>query len=89
MRQLYLSLRRRVDLTGPVDLTLRIDAFNVLNTTNFADPGGSFNPTSSTFGRSTSTAVSQLGGTSSGSGLNQLYQVGRARSLQVSLRLGF
>ncbi|ODS52084.1 MAG: hypothetical protein ABS36_18175 [Acidobacteria bacterium SCN 69-37] len=89
LRQLDLSLRRRVDLTGPVDLTLRIDAFNVLNTTNFADPGGSFNPTSSTFGRSTSTAVSQLGGTSSGSGLNQLYQVGRARSLQVSLRLGF
>lgn len=89
LRQIDLSLRRRLAMAGPVDLTLRIDAFNVLNTTNFGDPGGNFNPASPTFGRATSTAVSQLGGTSSGAGLNQLYQIGRARSMQVSMRLSF
>jgi hypothetical protein len=41
------------------------------------------------FGQSTGMAVTQLGGTSSGVGLNRLYQVGRPRSLQASLRLLF
>jgi len=89
LHQIDLSLRRRLSVSGPVAVTLRVDAFNVFNTTNFADPSGTFNPASSTFGRSTASAVNQLGGTSSGAGLNQLYQVGRARSMQLSLRLTF
>jgi hypothetical protein len=88
LRQVDASLRRTFGMWQDVRLQVRIDAFNVLNTPNFGDPVTSFSP-SPLFGQATGMAVNQLGGTSSGVGLNRLYQVGRPRSLQASLRVVF
>ncbi len=82
MRQVDLSLRRRFRLAEGVGLDLRADAFNLLNTPNFASPVGVM--TSANFGRST-----QLVSTSSVGALNPLFQVGGPRSMQVALKLQF
>ncbi len=88
LRQVDASVRRTFTLAARTRLQVRVDAFNVFNIPNFGDPVTSFSP-SPQFGQATGMAVAQLGGTSSGVGLNRLYQVGRPRSLQGSLRLLF
>jgi hypothetical protein len=88
LRQVDASLRRTFALGGRTRLQARLDAFNVFNIPNFGDPVTALSA-SPLFGQSTGMAVTQLGGTSSGVGLNRLYQVGRPRSLQASLRLLF
>ncbi len=82
MQQVDLSTRRRFRITERVSLDLRADAFNLLNTPNFANPVGVL--TNSNFGRST-----QLVSTSSAGGLNPLFQTGGPRSLQMALKLQF
>lgn len=88
LRQVDASLRRTFALAAGARLQVRLDAFNVLNTPNFGDPVTTLS-TSPQFGQATGMAVTQLGGASSGVGLNRLYQVGRPRSLQGSVRVSF
>jgi len=74
LQQLNLSLSRRFRLTESSGLDFRVDAFNLTNTPNFANPIGIL--TNTNFGRST-----QIGSTSSAGGLNPLFQVGGPRSV--------
>jgi len=82
LRQLDVSLRRRFQLAEGWALDFRADAFNVLNTPNFASPV--YRLTSPSFGLATTTFNA-----ASVNGLNPLYQVGGPRSIQLSLKLKF
>jgi hypothetical protein len=79
--QLDVALRRRFNFTENFNALFKIEAFNVLNHPNFADPTG--NISSGLFGRATQSLNRGLGG------LNALYQLGGPRSIQLSLRLQF
>ncbi|MDL5049777.1 carboxypeptidase regulatory-like domain-containing protein [Oscillatoria amoena NRMC-F 0135] len=81
LQQLDLSLRRDFRLREGLNLQFRADAFNILNTPNFADPLGTL--TSPNFGRSTRMLNTALGG------LNSQFQVGGPRSLQLALKILF
>jgi hypothetical protein len=81
LSQVDLSVRRRFRIYESFGLDLRVDAFNILNQANFANPAGVM--TSGNFGRSTQLLSTGLGG------LNPLFQVGGPRSLQLSLRVTF
>ncbi|MBC7927246.1 MAG: TonB-dependent receptor [Bryobacteraceae bacterium] len=81
LQQVDLSLRRRFTLLEGLQLDFRADAFNLLNTPNFANPNGVL--TNPNFGRSTQILSTGLGG------LNPLFQVGGPRSMQLALRLQF
>ena len=93
--QVDLGLRRQFNFTERLYLQIKAEAFNVLNRPNFADPLGTlgtfstagaltvdpgFGQSSQMFGKS---LVGGLGG------FSPLYQVGGARSVQLSLKLGF
>jgi hypothetical protein len=82
--QLDLSLRRQFSFTERLNLQARVDAFNVFNRPNFANPSGIL--TDINFGRSTQMLGRSIG---SGGGFNPLYQIGGPRSLQLSLKLNF
>jgi len=84
LSQVDLSLRRRFSLTERFALDFRAEAFNVLNTPNFANPTGVM--TSGNFGRSVATLASGLAGAS---GQNPLFVVGGPRSIQLALKLQF
>ena len=79
--QVDMSLRRTFGISEQVNLLLRVDAFNIFNRANFANPTGVLS--SANFGRST-----QLLGTNLG-GLSSLYQIGGPRSFQLSAKLRF
>ncbi len=79
--QLDMSLRRTIALGERVNLLVRVDGFNILNRSNFANPSGVLSNVN--FGRST-----QLLGTNLG-GLSSLYQIGGPRSFQLSAKLNF
>jgi outer membrane receptor protein involved in Fe transport len=82
LTQVDLSLARKFPITERISLLFRIDAFNVLNHPNFANPYGylSFGPSY----LESSTMLNQgLGG------LTPLFQQGGPRSLQLSLKLSF
>jgi hypothetical protein len=79
--QLDVSLRRQVQVTQRFNLQIRVDAFNVFNHANFANPTGSL--ANSNFGVSTQMLNRGLGGTS------PLYQIGGPRSLQLSFKVSF
>jgi hypothetical protein len=87
MVQLDLALRREFRLTERRRLQFRLEAFNVLNHPNFADPIRYLN--SPVFGESTSMLNLMLGTGSPGSGLAPVLQTGGPRSLQLSLRFQF
>jgi Carboxypeptidase regulatory-like domain/TonB dependent receptor/TonB-dependent Receptor Plug Domain len=81
LSQLDLALRRQFQVTEGIRLQVRIDAFNILNHANFANPSGVLsNPN---FGVSTQMLGRSLGG------LNPLYQIGGPRSLQLAAKLLF
>jgi hypothetical protein len=87
LRQIDLSLSRFVHV-GERRLTLRLDAFNVLNVPSFGPPRTSLN--SSTFGRPLQSYADSLGrGTLTGGGLAPVQQAGGPRSIQLSLRFAF
>jgi hypothetical protein len=85
--QVDFSVAKNTKITERTSLALRIDIFNILNKTNFADPSGgltaglgnSLLPTAF-FGRSVSTVGNQLGG---------LLGSGGPRQIQLSARFNF
>ena len=87
LHQVDFSLRRRFDLRERLSLLFRADVFNIFNHPNFADPNGTL--TAGTFGQSTQTFGRGLGSGTFGSGLNPLYQIGGARSIQFSFKVQF
>ena len=87
MSQLDMALRREFRLTERFRLRFRLEAFNVLNHANFADPVKYLD--SPVFGQSTSMLNLMLGTGSPGSGLAPILQTGGPRSLQISLRFQF
>ncbi|MCW5962394.1 MAG: TonB-dependent receptor [Bryobacterales bacterium] len=82
LSQVDLALRRRFAITDTIALSFRAEAFNLANTTNFANPTGVL--TSPNFGVST-----QIRSVGAVSGPNPLFQVGGPRSIQLALRLEF
>ncbi len=80
-RQVDVALRRDFKLIENLKLQFRLDAFNLFNRANFANPTGIL--TSANFGRATQMLSSGLGG------LSPLYQIGGPRSLQLALKLQF
>ncbi|MBL8202730.1 MAG: TonB-dependent receptor [Blastocatellia bacterium] len=79
--QLDVALRRDFKLVESLNLQFRLDAFNLFNHANFANPNGIL--TSAIFGRASQMLSSGLGG------MSPLYQIGGPRSLQLALKLQF
>jgi hypothetical protein len=86
LSQLDLTLRRQIQLKERLQLHLSLQAFNVFNHPNFANPqrneGASLS--SSNFGVSSRSVGQGLFG-----GMGSVYQTGGPRSMQVALRLQF
>jgi len=82
LTELDMSLGRKFPLTDRLALLFRVDAFNLLNHPNFANPAGyiGYGPT---YLESAQMLNNGLGG------LNPLFQEGGPRSLQLSLKLTF
>ena len=85
--QVDFSVAKNTKITERTSLALRIDMFNILNKTNFADPSGGLTPglgnsllPTAFFGRSVSTVGNQLGG---------LLGSGGPRQIQLSARFIF
>jgi hypothetical protein len=82
--QTDIALQREFRLMEPLNLQFRLEAFNVFNHPNFAQPVPNIkNPQ---FGRSTKMLNQSLG---FDAGLNPLYQIGGPRSIQLSMKLHF
>ena len=87
MSQVDLSLRRTFAFSERLGMELRVEAFNVFNRANFADPVRFLgNPL---FGESTSMLNGMLGSGTAGSGLSPMLQAGGPRSLQLGARFRF
>jgi hypothetical protein len=82
-----MAVRRQIYLGERINLQVRLEAFNVFNHPNFADPVNDLSDPM--FGRSTSMLSTSLGLGGTSGGLNPLYQVGGPRSLQAALKLQF
>jgi hypothetical protein len=87
MAQVDLALRREFRFQDRKVIQVRLEAFNALNQTNFADPVKFLS--SAVFGQSTSMLNLMLGTGSPGSGLSPLLQTGGSRSLQATVRFRF
>jgi hypothetical protein len=87
MCQLDLALRREFRVGEQKRFQIRLEGFNALNQTNFADPVRYLN--SPVFGESTSMLNMMLGTGTPGSGLAPILQTGGPRTLQGSLRFQF
>lgn len=87
LTQVDLSVVRKFPITESLNLQFRVDAFNVLNHPNFANPQGYF------LGAIPVTTYlqspSMLNRATGLGGLNPLFQEGGPRSLQLSLKLSF
>lgn len=79
--QVDLALRRKFSLTERIGLQFRVDAFNILNRANLANPSGVL--TSGNFGVATQSLNRSLGG------LGSIYQIGGPRSLQFAAKIQF
>jgi hypothetical protein len=87
MSQLDLALSRELKISDRAGLQLRVEAFNVFNHPNFADPVKYMD--SPLFGQSTSMLNMMLGTGSPGSGLSPVLGSGGPRALQLGLRFHF
>ncbi len=87
MSQLDLALRRQFPITDKVRVQLRVEAFNVLNHPNFANPVNTI--TNPQFGRATQMLGRSLGSGGFAGGFNPLYQIGGPRSMQLAARVTF
>jgi hypothetical protein len=85
--QVDAALRRQINLNDRVNLQFRVEAFNLFNHPNFADPKNSL--ADPQFGFSTQMLSTSLGSGGTSGGLNPLYQVGGPRSMQVVLKFQF
>lgn len=81
--QVNLALRRDFPITERLRLQFRAEAFNVFNHPIFGQPSNYLPSGPKSFGYAQSSLSSSLGG------LNQLYQTGGPRSLQLMLKLSF
>jgi len=79
--QVDLALRRNFSLTETMAFQFRVDAFNIFNRANFANPTGIL--TSGNFGAATQTLNRSLGG------LGSIYQIGGPRSFQFAAKFLF
>lgn len=86
--QVDLAIRRAFRLRDQVRLSFRAEAFNVLNHPNFLNPTAADRLGSTNFGRATQMANRGFGGVQ-GPALQQFYESGGPRSMQLSLRLEF
>jgi hypothetical protein len=86
--QVDVALRRSFRLRDPVRMLFRVEAFNVLNQPNFLNPLARDRLGDLNFGRSTQMANRGFGGLQ-GPALQQFYESGGPRSIQLSLRLEF
>ena len=93
--QIDFALHRTFRFTEGTSLQFRVEAFNILNHPNFANPSDPGDPGRLTiantpaFGTSTETLATGLGSTNIPGQLNPLFQIGGPRSLQFALRLSF
>jgi len=87
MSQLDLAVHREFLIDEKRSVQFRVEAFNVANHANFADPIRFL--ASPLFGQSSSMLNLMLGTGSPGSGLAPIFQAGGPRSLQVTIRLRF
>ncbi|HMS10567.1 MAG TPA: hypothetical protein PKE66_13865, partial [Pyrinomonadaceae bacterium] len=93
VNQIDLALRRQFSFSEKTRLQLRVEAFNAFNSPNFNTPASAFGFPG--FGISTAMLGRGLSGntastqTSPSAGFNSLYQIGGARSLQLSARFSF
>ena len=85
--QVDASLQRVFPLAEKNRLQFRVDAFNLLNHPNFANPQGHF--PGPQFGMVTQMLSQGLQSGAGNSALNPLYNIGGPRSLQLSLKLFF
>jgi len=93
--QFDLAMHRQFKLTERVGLQFRVEAFNLFNHPNFANPSRSAAYPSavrlgvSSFGLSQRGLASGLSPTGTLGGLNPLFQIGGPRVFQFALRLAF
>ena len=87
MAQLDMALVRAVPVSRSANLHVRLDAFNLFNHVNPADPVRFLD--SPLFGRSPSMLDLMLGTGTARSGVAPAFQIGGPRSLQVTLSLQF
>jgi hypothetical protein len=87
MSQVDLALSREFRLSDRSQLQLRVEAFNLANHPNFADPIKYLN--SPLFGQSTSMLNMMLGTGSPGSGLSPVLGSGGPRAVQLGVRFHF
>lgn len=87
------AIQRTFRTTERISLLFRAEAFNVLNHSNFGDPGTQSNGTNQLsnprFGLSTQVLSNSLGTGGADGGLSPLYQYGGPRSLQFAIKLNF
>lgn len=89
--QADLALRRNFKLTETMAFQFRVDAFNIFNRANFANPSGTLSVNAATgvinsggnFGAATQTLNRSLGG------LGSIYQIGGPRSFQFAAKFLF
>jgi hypothetical protein len=88
--QADLALHRSFRLSEQAAVEFRWEAFNAFNHPNFADPGGFITTPQGTAGMiSPSSLAAALSPPGTLGELNQVFQIGGARSLQLALRLSF
>jgi hypothetical protein len=92
--QFDVGLHRNFKVTEKAGMEFRVEAFNILNHPNFANPSANLTayPTVSVpanFGRATRTMARGYNGGSNTGGFNPLFQSGGPRSMQFVLKIKF
>ncbi|MGH9630231.1 MAG: hypothetical protein ACRD7E_18095, partial [Bryobacteraceae bacterium] len=87
LTQIDLALQRRFTLPNDASLQIRLEAYNMTNRPNFADPARFLS--SALFGQPLSLTNLMLGTGRPNSGLSPAFQPGGPRALQMGMRLTF